>query len=224
MKYHSFLFIILQCVLFNVSIAQDDLYIHGYVVEKNSTKILGAVVSIQRDGVDFETVYSDSTGYFEMMLDLGYLYDIKISKSTYVYKILQFETRNIIPEDMDGGFEYPLEIMLFQPLEGMDLSVFDEPIGKARYVYESNSIEFDHAYTANRKQVILKETHRVELIDFEQKKESDKRFKKMVAKGDKKHVQDKMLKAINWYKKALEIFPNTGVVERKIEEVYKEMG
>lgn len=217
-----FLFLLLICG--TNTIAQDYLNVNGTVVEKDDSGVSEAIISILQDGVSLDTVYTDENGKFDFNLDLGYIHQIKFAKKDYIYKIVQFDSKNMSAEIMEGGFFYPLQIKLYQPIDGMNLSVFDLPLGKARYQFESNSIEFDKEYTAQRKLIVRKELDRIEKIDLDKKISANKKFKKLIRKADKLNIKNKDLKAIELYKKALIIFPKTDAVERQIDLIFQRMG
>ncbi len=218
----QYFFALILTFFYHLGIGQDVLYIHGNVVNKKYIGIDQALVIIKKDGISFDTLYTDKNGEFEGEMILGPVYQIKFWKPDYIYKIIQFNT-NMSAEAEEGGFDYPLEITLFKPLSGMDLSVYDAPIGIADYVEESNSIEFDLDYTKHRKELIQQEIERVEKLDFERKLQANRKFKKQVKKGDKLAAKSKYLQAIKHYKAAMLIYPETGVLERKIDEIYAEI-
>jgi len=199
--------------------AQDILSIHGSVREKETTsKMDGVSIIITKDGVEFTTEYSSSNGKFDFELPLGYRYNLKFTKKDYVHKIIQFDSKNIPAEDMEGGFDYPLEITLFKMVEGMNMAIFDQPIGKAKFDSEKNAIEFDHDYTAIMQQKIDDELDRLENMEFDTK-QRQKDFDLLVERGDDKAAKEKYPDALEKYQQALKIFPNDEPVKQKIADV-----
>lgn len=215
------IFVFLGCA--NVGVSQDILAVHGSIREKSSSSKMDQVqVIITRDGSEYDTYTTSSNGKFDFELPLGFRYKLKFSKNNYVHKIIQFDSKNIPAEDMEGGFDYPLEITLFKVIEGMNLSVFDAPIGKAAFDPIKNAIEFDHDYTAVMQQKINDELDRLE--DMERnKKRLQKDFDLLIERGDEKMAAEKYTDAIGKYEQALKIFPNDLGVKEKIAAAQKKI-
>jgi len=49
--------------------------------------------------------------------------------------------------DQIGGFESELQIALFTAIEGVDYSMANQPIARAKYLDEQHNFDFDMEYT-----------------------------------------------------------------------------
>lgn len=189
-------------------IAQKDaFYIFGQLKDKETKKRLdGVLVIVYKDGNQFDTFNSGSSGKYEFNLPLGFVYDVKFTKQDFLPKIIRIDTRNIPEEDKAGGFEADIAGELFKAPEGFNVDILKEPMAVAKFDPETNSINFDFDYTAKRQKAIDAEFKRLADIakNFEKLKAQ---FEGLIADGDKRMIEQKYQEALDKYTEALTIFP-----------------
>ena len=81
-------------------------------------------------------------------------YKIVFSSPGYVSKYVTIDLRDIPPAKQVGGFEMNIDISLFKQLDGIDYSLLDEPIGKAKYYAKTGVMVWDMAYTQDMQRKI----------------------------------------------------------------------
>lgn len=132
------------------SMAQD-LLLYGRVREhERPFPIPQAAVAIQADGVALFQLGCDSTGRYEVTLDVGKVWRVDYSAAGRVGKSIVLDLRDT-PKS-DGGYGMNVDIRLFTADANKDVSFLKEPIGTCRYVAASDAIQWDMDYTAPRMQ------------------------------------------------------------------------
>lgn len=127
---------------------KDVIYVYGYVKDDNTQqKISNGFVRVSgSNGTSIDLPFS-TTGKFEVDLDFGNQFKISFNAPGYVSKYLIIETDSIPKQDQAGGFGFDIEINLFKKEEGVDYSLFDIPVGIAKYYSSIGEIAFDREYT-----------------------------------------------------------------------------
>ncbi len=226
-----------------LSFAQD-VELRGVVKDYNtSKKLTGAIVTVYENGTQVEKAITSSSGKFDFQLRFDTQYKIVTSGSGMVAKTILIDTRNIPPEEKEkGGFLIPMEMTLFDEMEGLDFSIMDEPIGKFFYDPEMNDIIHDAAYTAdiqNQIKALMKEYKR-KMKEAEQDtgkdaeqlaKEAAERLAKIqtefdrhMEKGDEAVQKEEVAgyeEAVSWYGKAVTLVPDHAEAKAALKDAEK---
>ena len=92
-------------------------------------------------------ISSNKKGKYDTELDFDNYYKIVFSSPGFVSKFVTIDFRDIPVEDRVGGFKMHIDISLFKQIEGIDYSLLNAPIGKAKYYAKTGVIVWDMAYT-----------------------------------------------------------------------------
>ena len=144
-----------------------------------------AIISIYKNDEYLDEFSTDYTGNFNFTLQKANSYLLVFSKKGYTSKRLFISTYGI-PENTTitrGG----LLIDLFKELEGLDVSILDEPNGKFFYIKSINNLEYDKVYT-NKIRAQLEELQRQ--LKLKQKEIIDKERTDAINKTAKKETEN----------------------------------
>lgn len=125
--------------------------IFGYVREHwTRAKIVGAEVSIRRDEEQAPSAVlrTDAFGFYAYAFAYDTVYHLTYSYADRVTKTVTLDLRNIPVADREGGFGSNVDVHLFPPIPGEDLSFLDQPMGRMRYNPALQNVEWDMAITA----------------------------------------------------------------------------
>ncbi|MBE9468937.1 MAG: hypothetical protein IMY72_11560 [Bacteroidetes bacterium] len=122
----------------------------GYLEVNGTAKsdrrvIQNAKVEIFRNSVKINTITTNENGKFRFKLDLNKNYIIKFVKKGFVSKKVSFVT--VLPKDEIGIWTYKFSIDLFSMVEGLDISILENPIAKIKYNDSYGEFDFDEEYT-----------------------------------------------------------------------------
>jgi hypothetical protein len=155
LKRMSFLVILLFC--FNANYSQDvTVDFEGRVSNDNMT-LSESIVQVLQDGKLLTSFKTDQNGSYNVYLPLGSDYLISISKNNYVQKYFSVSTRGI-PQDR-AGVKLPAikaDVDLFKYYDGVDYSMFDEPISKFFYSSKKGNFDYDKEYLKAKKEEMKK--------------------------------------------------------------------
>jgi len=210
--------------------AQDDLNIHGVISDAmSSSKLSDVTVTVFKDGSQHDSYTTRGNGKYEFYLDCGSHYEFKFKKSGFVERSIVIDSRNVPEEVIGAGIIMPTDMSMYEITEAMedsDMSVFDQPIGKAQYDTGEEDLIWDFDYTNKVKGEIFSFIRDVEKkqkeLDKEQSaaekaaEEREEQFKAFVENGDKDLSKDNYQSAVNNYRSALEIKPDDQSVKAKL--------
>lgn len=155
LKRMSFLVILLLC--FNANYSQDvTVDFEGRVSNDNMT-LSESIVQVLQDGKLLTSFKTDQNGSYNVYLPLGSDYLISISKNNYVQKYFSVSTKGI-PQDQ-AGVKLPAikaDVDLFKYYDGVDYSMFDEPISKFFYSSKKGNFDYDKEYLKAKKEEMKK--------------------------------------------------------------------
>ncbi|MCB0794756.1 MAG: hypothetical protein KDB88_08470, partial [Flavobacteriales bacterium] len=124
---------------------------------------------------------------------------------------------NIPEEERVGGHGMNVEMTLFNELPGIDFSVLDKPIGKAKFDPANNEVTWDLEYTNG----IRNEIARL-MKEWEDKQKraanADEEFAKLMSQGDAAMGAADFAKAVESFTGALGIKPNEPVATAKLSD------
>lgn len=195
-----------------VSHAQWSLDVVGTVKKEETKKRFeGVTVTVKRNGSVWKTLTSESSGKFEAALDPDAVYVLEFSKPGHVTKRIEFSTKNVPPDDAKYGFEFPMEMNLFEKMDGLDVSILNKPIAKVAFDPTTGYMDYDAAYTKSIKSEL--DRLKKELEEKLKQQEADRKAKqgdydKAIAAADKLFNSEKWAEAKPFYDQAAKIFPD----------------
>jgi len=149
MRIHRVFLSLLVCS--SLSSTAQDLLLYGRVREhERPVPIPQASIAIQADGVALFQLGCDSTGRYEVALDVGKVWHVQYAAAGKVSKSIELDLRDT-PKS-DGGYGMNVDIRLFAEDGTKEVAFLKEPIGKCRYVATNDAIQWDMEYTAPRMQ------------------------------------------------------------------------
>jgi hypothetical protein len=173
----------------------------------NDNVILGeVVVQVLQNGKLLTSFKTESDGSYNVYLPLGHDYLISISKNNYVQKYFSVSTKGV-PSDQEN-FKFPTiraDVDLFKYYEGVDYSLFDEPINKFFYNPKKSNFDYDKDYLKEKKEAmrlvkiaekkaILLAMQKNEAKQKELEKTPDNKVAAAQLVEEKKQLDEKLLK------------------------------
>ncbi len=196
----------------------DNVYVYGTVKDYTSVKKMdGVIVSVYKNGAKLTETTTNASGKYEFNLDYGADYKIVYSKQGIVSKNITIDTRNIPEEERVGGHGMNIEMTLFQELPGIDFSVLNQPIGKAKFDPTSSEVTWDLQYTEQ----IRSEIARL-MKEYEDKKRreagADAEFARLMQQGEAAMGAADYKKAVESFTGALALKAGDPVATAKLSD------
>jgi hypothetical protein len=156
-SFKGIIFMVVLLFCFTVNFSQDvTVDFEGRVSNDNMT-LSESIVQVLQDGKLLTSFKTDQNGSYNVYLPLGSDYLISISKNNYVQKYFSVSTKGI-PQDQ-AGVKLPAiraDVDLFKYYEGVDYSMFDEPISKFFYSSKKGNFDYDKEYLKAKKEEMKK--------------------------------------------------------------------
>ncbi|PJC62038.1 MAG: hypothetical protein CO022_06650, partial [Flavobacteriales bacterium CG_4_9_14_0_2_um_filter_32_27] len=169
--------------------AQWKLDVNGTVKNEDTKKRFeGVTITIKRNGTVWKTITSPSTGEFTLELPPDAIYLVEFSKPGFTTKKVEFSTKNVPPDDAKYGFEFPMEMNLFEEVEGLDVSILNQPIAKIAFNPSTGYMDYDPSYTKSiQKELekLKKEQEEKRKQQEAERKEKAKEYATIIASADK---------------------------------------
>ena len=214
----------------NPLLAQDDLNVHGVVSDAMTAAKLNEVkVSVKMDGSDADSFTTRANGKYEFYLDCGHKYTFLFSKPGYVTRSIVIDASGIPQEVIGAGFIMPTDMSMFKETEAMasmDMSVFDKPIGIAKFDPAKADFAWDFEYTSKLKAQIdnlLRESERKEKelakeaeAAAAEAKKLEENFAKAMSNGAKSFSAGDYAGAVDSYNQAVELKPDNTEAKAKL--------
>ena len=181
----------------------DNVYVYGTVKDYTTSKKLdGITVTVFKNGGKLAEVVTNASGKYEFNLDYGSDYKLVYSKPGIISKNISIDTKNIPEEERVGGHGMNVEMTLFQELPGIDFSVLQQPIGKAKFDPASKEVTWDLQYT---EQVRSEIARLMREYDEKKKREAnaDQDFAKLMQQGEASMTAGDYKKAVDSFTGAL---------------------
>ena len=181
----------------------DNVYVYGTVKDYVSSKKLdGITVTVFKNGGKLAEVVTNASGKYEFNLDYGSDYKLVYSRASMVSKNISIDTKNIPEEERVGGHGMNVEMTLFAELPGIDFSVLQQPIGKAKFDPTTKEVTWDLQYT---EQVRAEIARLMKEYDEKKKREAnaEEDFAKLMAAGDAAMMAADYEKAVGNFTAAL---------------------
>jgi hypothetical protein len=222
-KFLGFVIAFLFLLITESSFAQWTFDIVGTVKKEETNKRLaGATITIKRNGSVWKTISPPENGKFEVSLLPDADYMLEFSKPGHVTKKIQVSSKGVPPEDAKYGLEFPLELNLFEKIEGLDVSILNQPIAKVKYDAAIGYPDFDKEYTKsikNELERLKKElAEKLKLAEAERKAKQAE-YDKAIAAGDKAYNSEKWKEAKPFYEKAASVFPEETYPPEQLAEI-----
>ena len=205
----------------------QGLIINGnIVIEESSTE--GTKVVIYKNSNKLDEQVITKKGRFDLKLAFDGDYKISFEKSGYITKAVSINTE-VPSEIIESRPDFPpvrLIINLLPTVEGVDLSIFEQPIAILNYDYELDDFAFDKEYSNSIKESVAKAEKEVRNTIARKGAaalEKERLFAEFMAKGENGYTQKQWQPAIDNWTKALSIKPETKELPEKIELAKKEL-
>ncbi|RXQ97542.1 tetratricopeptide repeat protein [Ancylomarina salipaludis] len=148
LKYKHIAFLIVILSFFSISgFTQEKCTVKGNVTV-NEGDLSNVKVTLYKDSQQVGVRDISKNGKFSYELDFGYDYIFEFSKTDFVTKRVSVST--YVPQEvLERDSRFPpckFSIELFRFFPGIDLSVFDQPIGMIMYNRETDLIETDLSF------------------------------------------------------------------------------
>ena len=184
----------------------------GKVKDDNGKVMSGATVKIFQNGKEVNSIITDAKGGFKTKsFYYGPLYKIVISKGNHTVNNFEINSRNYDEERLQAEVVVPIKAELFQKQEGINYSIVEKnPIEKFAINKVTGQITDDADYYDNRK---------LEIKDYFKKlakdaKNKEKKFNDLKKSGDDAFAKKNYGKAIDAWKKALNIKEDDPLAEK----------
>jgi hypothetical protein len=120
--------------------------LEGTILSENRT-LQGALVNVTRDGKPFTSFLTDIDGSYNLYLPMGSEYVVTVSKKDYVKKMYTVSTTGVSSESAQKKFPVIVaDVELFLFYDGVDYSIFNQPMNKYYYNPKKDNFEYDKAY------------------------------------------------------------------------------
>lgn len=176
---------------------------------------------VKQDNKPFnESVTSSSGKYNVVEAPFGHQYTLIFEKEGLVTKTLILDTKKgFYEEDTEPRTFIEPSISMFVEKPDIDYSIIEnQPVGKARIDPSSGKLDWDYAYSGQRKNEIERYLKQVE----QQARQKEAQFKKMVTEGNNAYNKKDYQLAILKYEEALNI-KDDDALTKKIEDAKKNL-
>lgn len=190
--------------------AQEWQLIMEMVVTNDGRKMDGATIELRKNGSLVKTFTTDAKGNVDVPLDPNGDYEISISGNGMIKKKLAINTSGVPAEDIKGTAYFPAEVDIFPKIDGLDLKILDEPIGKIRYDAAVGGFDADLDYTRKRKAAldkIAQDYQKQKANEAKEQAAKQKEYDAAIKLADKAYSSEKWEEAEREYKRAAEIMP-----------------
>lgn len=127
----------------------------GEITDKYSgERIRGVQVTVRNNATGEESTLVSKRGKYKASLPINFEYDLIYSKVGYTTKFVRVDTREVPKAAADQGLKMFVDMVLFEDIPNFDRSVFDEPIGIAKFKYGLGLMSWDVNYSRERFTVI----------------------------------------------------------------------
>ena len=192
--------------------AQWKLDVKGTVKNEDTKKRFeGVTITIKRNGAVWKTINTPANGEFILELPPDAVYLVEFSKPGFTGKKIEFSTKNVPPEDAKYGFEFPMEMNLFEEVEGLDVSILDKPIAKVAFDPAYGYMDFDPNYTKSIQKELeqLKKDHEQKRKEQEAaRKAKEKEYASLITSADKLFNAKSYAEAKPLYEQAAKLLPS----------------
>ncbi|MGZ2371122.1 hypothetical protein ACXR6G_15195 [Ancylomarina sp. YFZ004] len=216
-KYKHIFFLSFMIILFSGNtFAQEKCIVKGNVTI-NGGDLNDIKITLYKDSEQESVRNVSKNGKFSYQLNFGYDYIFEFSKKDFVTKRVSVST--YVPQDvLERDSRFPpskFSIELFRFFPGIDLSIFDQPIGMIMYNNETDLIETDLSFLTEIEaelKRIEKETRLKQQAYMAELARINAEYSKAIKKGDvefqkKNYTDSKLFYTAALNLKAEEVYP-----------------
>ena len=193
----------------------------GKVTDVSGKKLSGVVVEVKQDNKPFESKTTASNGKYDIIeAPFGHIYTLVFKKDGMVSKTLTLDTKKgYFEEDVEPRTFIEPSISLIKKDDDVDYSIIEnQPVGKARIDPQSGKLDWDYAFSGQRKNEIDRYLKQIE----QQARQKEAQFKKMLNEGNMAYNKEDYELAILKYEEALSIKEDE-TIAKKIESARKNL-
>jgi len=128
--------------------AKGGVMVYGYLRDHwSDAGIADGEINIMRLDIPGEekVIRTNEFGFYAFTLGYDRIIHLRYTAVGMVPKILVLDLLGISKSDREGGYGTNIDVRLFEPIPGEDLSFLEKPMGRARYVAESGRLDWDHS-------------------------------------------------------------------------------
>lgn len=213
-------------LFFSQILSAQSLNVNGSLVIDNAGSE-GARIVVLRNNIELERREIGKKGRFDLKFGLGADYRIFFEKDGYVTKIVNINT-DVPDEIIQSNPDFPpvkLIVTLLPQVEGVDLSIFEQPIANLSYNYELDDFTFDKEYSSKIKDRIARTEQEIRKMLAKKGSEAlarEQLFAELTGKGERAFSQRHWQEAVGHWNKALQLKPDKKELEEKIAIAQKE--
>ncbi len=138
-----------------------------FKIEDNSN-YADAYMVLERDGKKIQTLTGQSS--YKLNLEINADYILSFSKPGYITKKINFNTFVDDTARVNEGFEsYPFTVVLLKQYDGVNIVVFNQPVGKIHYSDKYDDFDYDTDYTKSIQSAVEKAEQELKQAEKEQK-------------------------------------------------------
>ena len=127
-----------------------------------------AYMVLERDGKAIQTLTGQQS--YKLNLEIGGDYIMSFHKPGYITKKINFNTEVDDSARVAEGFEsYPFTVVLLKQYDGVNIVVFNQPVGKIHYSDKYDDFDYDTDYTKSIQSAIEKAEEELKQAEKEQK-------------------------------------------------------
>lgn len=136
--------IILSLFIFTTVHAQVGLEVPVKVDVENG-KVDDVLIKLMKNG---KTVFSQSSASkLKLRLNFNSNYTIVFTKPGYITKSVEFDTKAPADHIEDGFDPYKIGVKLFKQYDGVNITVYNQPVGKIRFDKDLDEFNYDTDYS-----------------------------------------------------------------------------
>jgi hypothetical protein len=213
LKYIYLFLLSLTCIsLFSQNENDNKLEISGRVTDYFDNKIIAGVsIKASENGNYSANVVSDAKGNYVMYVDFEKEFTILYEKAGFIPKKVVVSTKGVPPDKRTKVNDLLIEMTLFKQDKNLDVAFLEQPIGKARYLPQTNEIDWDMGYTAPIAQKLTQtlETFKAKKAQLEaEEKIKMQQYNAAMKEGDNAFFKKDFEAAKISYQKAVSLDPS----------------
>ena len=129
--------------------------------EETKQRLENVTVSVLQNGEAFDEIQVDRNGKYFLELPLRNNYILIFQSEGMISKRVAINSAETPENELTDGFEFDVDMSLFDAIEGFDESLTETPIGIASFDDRSGSIQFDADHTKDMRRRIDNELDRL---------------------------------------------------------------
>ncbi len=185
------------------------------IVTHNARSLANAIITVRQDSAVVDQQMTRRNGRFDIFLKYRYDYMLEVSKEGFITKRIIISTK--IPEQTirDGGTGfYDLNIPMIEMINGLDVSIFNNPVTRFEFDPESFYFNPDKKFEAPLSGKLNKVYSQLELL---RKKE----YSELISHADQYLQNSSYEEAWAEYNEALGIIPDETYPGEQIKKIRK---